>query len=252
MTVQLQIRQSSFRVSPQERLLRRLRRFASLTAAEAELVLNCGPAENHRAGAELRRDGGAPPRPRILASGWACYQRVLSDGRRQIFAFILPGDLIGVFQPPNAVYMADATAVTALETLGATALHRALANGADRYPGLTAALTAMAAAEEAMLLDQIVRLGRQTAYERLAHLLLELHDRLEAAGLADGPRFPMPLTQETLADALGLSIVHLNRVLQQLRRERVVELRGGAVTLLDPDYLASVSDHHPPGMDERY
>lgn len=244
MTQHLQLRRSLPRSGPQDRLLERLNAKAPLGAAEEALVLGCGPAERLRAGAELHREEGAPARPRLLVSGWACYQRVLSDGRRQIFGFILPGDLIGVFPSPNALRVADASAVTALETLGAGALQRAATVDADRYPGLAQALNEMAAAEEAKLLDQIVRLGRQTAYERVAHLLLELQERMEDAGLADGSTYPLPLTQETLADALGLSIVHLNRILQQLRRERMIELKGGAVTLLDPDHLAWVSDRH--------
>ena len=227
---------------PREQLLSRLRGFSRLTPAEANLVLTCGPAETLRRGSELRRDDGAPARARLIVSGWACYQRVLPDGRRQIFGFILPGDLTGVFAEPNALRLADASAVTGLETLGASALQRALTSEADRYPGLALALIRMAAAEEARLLDQIMRLGRQTAYERVAHLLLELQERMQAAGLADGMRFALPLTQETLADALGLSIVHLNRILQQLRRERIIELKGGTVTLVDPGYLAVVSD----------
>ena len=87
------------------------------------------------------------------------------------------------------------------------------------------------------------RLGRQTGYERTAHLLLELGDRLAAAGLGDGRRFPMPLTQESLADALGLSVVHVNRILQQLRRERLIELRSGEAVLIERDLLVGVADY---------
>jgi CRP-like cAMP-binding protein len=84
-----------------------------------------------------------------------------------------------------------------------------------------------------------MRLGRQTALERTAHLFLELRQRLAAVGLADGARFPLPLTQEVLADTLGLSIVHMNRTLQQLRREGLVEVKSGWARLLDPAALAA-------------
>jgi hypothetical protein len=88
-------------------------------------------------------------------------------------------------------------------------------------------------------------LGRQTAYERVAHFLLEVQRRLEIAGLGDGQRFPLPLTQEIMGDALGLSIVHVNRTLQQLRRERLIELRSGVTILLQRDLLASIANFQP-------
>jgi CRP-like cAMP-binding protein len=97
--------------------------------------------------------------------------------------------------------------------------------------------------EDALLLDHAVRLGRLTAFERVAHFLLELQQRLEIAGLGDRQRFPLPLTQEILADALGLSIVHVNRTLQQLRRTGLIELRSGVAILVQPDALAKLCDY---------
>ena len=94
--------------------------------------------------------------------------------------------------------------------------------------------------------EQVVRVGRRTAYERMCHLLLELHHRLSLVGLAQDWRFPMPLTQEILADATSLSIVHVNRTLTQLRREHLVEIRQGHVTLLEPAELISIADFRPP------
>ena len=80
----------------------------------------------------------------------------------------------------------------------------------------------------------------------MLHLLLELHHRLRTVGLAEAGRFEMPLTQEVLADALGLSIVHVNRTLQQIRREGLVEIKGGGVALLEPKLMAAVADWQPP------
>jgi CRP-like cAMP-binding protein len=103
-------------------------------------------------------------------------------------------------------------------------------------------MAAGASEQEARLLDSLVRLGRQTAYERVAHLLLELHRRLSVVGLAYDQRFSMPLTQEVLSDALGLSVVHVNRILQQLRREHLIELRSGGAILRAPAQLAIIAD----------
>ena len=79
--------------------------------------------------------------------------------------------------------------------------------------------------------DQITRLGRRTAYERFGNLLLELYHRLHVVGLARDGRFALPLTQEMLADALGLSVVHVNRTVQQMRRDGLLELRAGTVVI---------------------
>ena len=93
--------------------------------------------------------------------------------------------------------------------------------------------------------DHIVRLGRQTAYERMVHLMLEFHHRLQIAGLATNDSFPMPLTQEVMADSLGLSVVHVNRTLQQVRRDGLLEIRSGQVKLLDLKLMQAVADWVP-------
>ena len=108
-----------------------------------------------------------------------------------------------------------------------------------------------ASTDEAYLLGQVVRIGRQTAYERVAHLLLELHFRLRVVGLATDDFMPLPLTQEIIADALGLSIVHLNRTLQQLRRDGIVEVKGGVARLLDAGRLRSIADFRAPHVTAR-
>jgi CRP-like cAMP-binding protein len=89
--------------------------------------------------------------------------------------------------------------------------------------------------------DQVVRLGRRSALERLAHLIMEVHERLQRTGLADRATLPWPLTQEAMADVLGLSIVHVNRTLQQLRREGLITLRAGRAVIPDVERLAALA-----------
>ena len=121
-------------------------------------------------------------------------------------------------------------ALTAVVVADAKALETAVNNNPVLYPGLTLAVRLLSIYETLSLQDQVVRLGRQTAYERMVHLLLELRERLDTVDMVINNVFPMPLTQEVLADALGLSIVHVNRTLQQIRRD------GGAVQHQDfPD-----------------
>jgi CRP-like cAMP-binding protein len=227
---------------PLETVARRLRTLAPLTDAEMELLSSLSDRrERHAPGDELMSEGQTARRPRFLVTGWAASQRMLSDGRRQIFGIFLPGDGIGICERPAPPALSAVAALTALETVDAEPVLEAVQAG--RAPGLGRALSISAVLDQMRMLDHIVRLGQQTAYERLAHFLLEMQRRMEAAGLGDAQRFPLPLTQEMLADALGLSIVHVNRTLQQLRRERLIELRSGVAILLQPDALASIADY---------
>jgi CRP-like cAMP-binding protein len=222
-------------------VVRRLRALSVLSDTEQALLRGLGDRrERHASGDELIAEGAPSSARRFVLSGWASRQRVLPDGRRQIFSFLLPGDVIALGRRAGPE-LCSVVALTALETVDAEPALQAAQSG--RAPGLARAVAAMEAREQALLLDHMVRLGRQTAYERVAHCLLELQRRLEIVGLGDSQRFPLPLTQEILADALGLSIVHVNRTLQQLRRERLIELRSGVAILLQPEMLAAIADY---------
>ena len=226
---------------PLEVVVRRLRMLGAVSDAELDLLRSLGDRrERCIAGEELVTEGDFGSRPRFILSGWACRQRVLPDGRRQIFSFLLPGDGLALDRrlTPEP---ASVIALTALETADAAPLLEAVQAG--RAPGLASALAAIEPLEHKLMLDHMVRLGRQTAYERVAHFLLELQRRQEITGLGDSQRFPLPLTQEMMADALGLSIVHVNRTLQQLRRERLIELRSGVAILLQREQLTDIAEY---------
>jgi len=226
-------------VRPIDPILRRLRSLANLSDSDIELVRSLAERrERHSPGEQLTAEGAGGGHPRLVVSGWACRQRLMSDGRRQIFSLLLPGDGFGFGGRPA---LSGVVALTALETLDATALQDAAWRGGS--PGLARALAAAELLDDALLLDHAVRLGRMTALERVAHFLLELQQRLETAGLGDRQRFPLPLTQEILADTLGLSIVHVNRTLQQLRRSGLIELRSGVAILLEPESMARICDY---------
>ena len=94
--------------------------------------------------------------------------------------------------------------------------------------------------------DHVVRLGRQTAYERVVHLMLEFRSRLAVVGQVVDDGFAVPVTQEVLADALGLSVVHINRTLQQIRRDRLFELRGGQLKLRQIELMQAMVDWAQP------
>jgi CRP-like cAMP-binding protein len=228
-------------------LERRLSSYVQLSPSEISL-LQALPltAQDVGVGVELISEGKLLDTPRLLLDGWACRFRMLPDGRRQIFDFILPGDLYGLCLRPQAVALTTAMTLTRTQIADASALWNAVSERVEDFPGLANACYMTMSLDEAHLLNQLVRVGRQTAYERTAHLILEIFERLNVVGLAEGNAFPMPLTQETIADALGLSVVHLNRTLQQLRRDQLIEFRNGFVRLLKPEALADVADFRPP------
>lgn len=147
----------------------------------------------------------------------------------------------------DTVSPANVVALTEVRTVEAAELNLAWRER-TRVPNLAVAFDRAAAEDEFFLLAQIMRLGRQTAHERFANLLLELDYRLRGRGLGLGQNrgFALPLTQEVLADALGLSVVHVNRTLQQMRRSGLVEISRGRVVLKDVNALRNAGEFVEP------
>ncbi len=228
-------------------LLRRLSQLADFLPHEADLVRSaCANVEGATAGSQLFAEGDRLNRVTLLVSGWACQQRILSDGRRQIFGFALPGDLLGAWSRPTAIAQTTAVVLKSGTIADVTFVRDLVLAAPHQFPGISSALVSLQSMHEGYLLNHLVRLGRQTAYERVASLLLELNHRSAAVGLVDGVSSPLPLTQEILADALGLSIVHINRTLQQLRRDGLLDIRGASLRLLDADQLTAIAEYQPP------
>lgn len=188
-----------------------------------------GGARFVRARRELVAEG-SPAQRLLIVSGWAARVRQLADGRRQLLGILLPGDLIGNCRHPEPLAMSTVTAMSDVSVC--------VAPPASVSPSLDEAYAISHAYEEAYLLAQITRLGRLNAQERIGDFLLELSERLEMSGLAQGGSFELPLTQETLADALGLTSVHVNRMLQLSRKEGDLVLHGGRLTLPNSAMLA--------------
>jgi len=212
--------------------------FTSLSDAEGNLLRDlAGATRYHPPYRDLHAAEAPPPPPRMIVAGWAAQYRQLADGQRQVVSLRLPGDFVaplGQLRFPSACAVA---ALTELETVDA----QPLADAGPAHPGLAHAVRVMAHLEAALLDEQIVRLGRQTAGGRFAHLMLELHDRLGRVGLAGEGRFALPLTQHALADVLGFSVVHVNRTLQQLRRDCLLDMRNGTVVLMQRDRLQELA-----------
>jgi CRP-like cAMP-binding protein len=231
---------------------RRFSRLAPLSPADLSPLdpLRDAPRRRHSVGVRLAREGEPAPTPHYIAAGWACRLRELEDGRRQILGLMIPGDAMGLCTRSRPLALTTVVSLTPLEVVDASGVADDLQDEA-RHPALADAVSLAAAQDEAFLLDHVVRLGRQTAYERTAHLFLELRWRLDVVGLTDGPGFALPLTQEVIADALGLSVVHVNRTLQQMRRDGLIDLKQGRLDLLDLEELHRVSEFKPPALTAR-
>jgi len=189
--------------------------------------------EKHfEAGHELVVAGAELSAPLFLVSGWAAQVVYLRDGRRQIIDFNLPGDLVGYCARSGARAGAATVALTRVHVVSAISLGDV---------GLAQCLREIENDYERRLLRQIVRNGRQSAIERVASLLFEFYVRMDASGQVNANRFAFPITQEMLADGLGLSVVHVNRTMQQLRRANLVATEGLMLEIRNADALASLA-----------
>ena len=170
--------------------------------------------------------------PLLMLQGWAARVRILPDGRRQFMSFYLPGEVIGGAHQDRPI--ASATVVALTECVVCTA------PDAPAGSGLAQAYAIGEALDEAYLLGHVVQLGRLNAQERISDFLLEIYERLSLAGLTAGGSFEMPLTQEMLADALGLTPVHVNRMVQQARRDGELMWKSGRILLHNPERTARI------------
>lgn len=181
----------------------------------------------------------------ILCSGVASRYKVLPDGKRQVLNLALPGDIIGL---PSCLFEVAVNSVSALtEVVVATVPFPRIFELFVRYPRVGTALFWSSASEAAIYGEHLVNLGRRSAYERLAHLILELLARLRAVGLADELSYHLPLTQELMADALGLSGPHVNRMIRCLRDEGLVTIEDQQVVIHDLASLSALA-----GFEDRY
>lgn len=211
---------------------------ALLQAAEMEI-------RHYRAGQEIFSIGDTPQHPMIIESGWACHQQLMPDGARQISQILMPGDIIDdvtLLRGGRA-----STSVAALETATVQPLDRERLQEAVRMrPDLAQAFVWIIVQGENMLREHIGRIGRRDAAQALGHLFCELMARGEMAGLNDGDSLRMPLRQSEMADYLGLTPVHVSRMMTRLRDSGYVDLERGRLRLPDRKGLIAFS-HFSPG-----
>jgi len=196
-------------------------------------------------GVHLVDKGDRPHCVHILLRGWAARYDIVADGSRAITAFLLPGDLCD--QHVTVLGQMDHSIVTLTDALVAYLPNGQLESVARDHPRIAQALWWSTLVDEAVLRAWLVNLGRRDAFEAIGHLLCELHARLAKAGVTDNSDFELPITQNEIADSQGLTVVHVNRMLQRLRREGYISLKGGRLVINDVTRLEAVT-----GFDATY
>jgi CRP-like cAMP-binding protein len=195
------------------------------------------------AGVDVTCEGDRCESVRMFLSGWACRYKALEDGRRQIVSFILPGDTCDAHIYLLSVMdhsIAALTPITYAE-FDSVAFERLM----SVHASVAEAFHCETLAARAIQREWAINLGRRDALERVAHIICELFERLQVVGLVEGNTFAFPVTQMDLADATGLSTVHLNRTLQELRAAGLITLRDRSLTIVDAQTLRSTAMFNP-------
>ena len=198
-------------------LILQLERFGRL-APEEKLALTAMRVRSRRVGPRqsLTAENEGPEFEDVLLAGFACRYVVLPNGRRQVLAYILPGEFCGRRRVSREIPEHSIATLSAVKI--GTFAREELASVADRFSGVARALELTHAVEQATLYQWLLNLGQRTALERTAHMLCELFTRLRCLGLTHEAGCEVPLRQADIADALAISAVHLNRTLTRIRR----------------------------------
>jgi CRP-like cAMP-binding protein len=219
--------------------LRSLSTFRDFSAKELDFVSQFKRGElSVERGATVLVEGMHSAHLFTLLSGWAFRYKLLTDGRRQIMNYVLPGDLVGL----QGSLMGEMDhSVEALTPVTLCVFERAqLGRLFERHASLAYDLTWIAAHEETILDEHLLSIGRRTALERTAYLLSFIHQRARLAG-TDTARRIIPITQQHIADTLGLSLVHTNKTLRKLADRKLMRWQDRGCEILDADGLLALS-----------
>jgi CRP/FNR family transcriptional regulator, anaerobic regulatory protein len=223
-------------------LAERLGRYLKLSDTERLALAELEEGERTVSRGTVLRAEQSPARELfVVRKGWLFSSMLLSDGNRQILSLHLPGDLAGDvgLAWASAPFTLTAATDAVVRVIEKAALRRLF----ERQPRLSLLIYALAQAERVALADRLASVGRTSARARVAALICDIQRRLRASGdtLEDG--MPLPLTQEEIGDATGLTAVHVNRMMRQLAEEGLIARSNGRVRVLDEDRLAGIANH---------
>ena len=226
-------------------LIRKLGHFTRLSEDDktALSALGLGRLRQFSPRETIIAEGDRPQVINLFLDGWACRQKDLEDGRRQIMALFIPGDLcdVNVFILSEMDHsIAAITSVTVAEIT-----REAFEAIIDDHPRITQALWWETLVSAAVQREWTTNLGQRDAKERISHLLCELFTRLDCVGLTRKNSCALPLSQAEIGEATGLTTVSVNRVLQDLRRSEVIELKSKVLTILNLPALKRIAMFNP-------
>jgi CRP-like cAMP-binding protein len=227
-------------------LVKRLRTYDAISDEDIEIVRGLPVSvREYPAGRAVVRDGERPRECCLVIEGFCTRSKTLSDGKRQILSIHIPGEIPDLMSLFLHVMDHDLSTLTVCR-LGLID-HGALRQLHRKRPSVAEMFWRDTLIDSAMFREWIVNVGQRPAPARLAHVMMELRERLRVIGRVEGNSFEMPLTQEEIGEALGITGVHVNRVVRQLREEGIAELQRGRVTILDEAKFTELAD-----FDNRY
>jgi CRP-like cAMP-binding protein len=225
-------------------LIRKLESVFALTDEERQaletLPMQLAVLKDHQ---DIVREGDRPSRSCLILSGFACVYKMTAHGKRQIVSFSIAGDI------PDLQSLHLEVLDTSVSTISQCRVgfiqHEVLRDICERYPRLAAAFWREALIDAAIFREWVMNVGQREGASRMAHVLCELLVRLRAVDLVEDHACDLPITQSEFADALGFTTVHVNRVLQQLRAEGLIELKGDRLFVPDWEKLKQVGEFDP-------
>ena len=230
----------------ENRFVEKLAGFGQLSANDVAALIEA--TSRHRrikAKHDLIREGDRPGPVFVMLDGWACRYKILPSGTRQVLAYLMPGDScdlhVGLLaQMDHSIQTITASSVATIE-------REEMDGILDRHPAIAKAIYVAQLIDEGTMRAWITSMGRRASIERVAHLMCELYIRARNIGLTSEPSFALPLSQLLLADSLGMTPVHLNRVLRELRTRGAMTLNRGSLILSDLPKLVQIA-----GFDDNY
>ena len=225
-------------------LFRKLRSISPLSGDEQECLSTLPlTAKSLGPDQDIVREGDRPSECCLVVEGFACRYKLTDEGKRQIFSFHIPGDIPDL-QSLHLKVM-DHSLMTLTPCKLAFISHQSLTELLRKCPRVADVMWRDTLIDAAIFREWMMGIGRRSAYTRIAHVLCEVFFKMKSVGLGNGNGCEWPVTQAELGDALGLSNVHVNRSLQELRGDGLIELRGGSLTILNWDGLKKAGEFDP-------
>jgi CRP-like cAMP-binding protein len=227
-----------------EMFIRKLESISRLSPSERhEVAAIVGKSQVIEAHKDIVQDGTSPSHSSLLVSGMTCRYKMLPEGRRQMLSFHIGGDVVDLYS--FVLRKMDHSIATLTTCSIAPIEHSLLTRLLETYPHLGKMLWRDTLVDSSIYREWMINIGRRTAEQRLGHLVCEMFIRMRAVDLASGDSFPFPVTQTDLADCLGISLVHVNRVIKKLKEDNLLRFDRSSVIVDSWDRLFRFSEFDP-------